>query len=324
MESGELKVENEKLNFKAGFVSIIGKPNVGKSTLMNRLIGEKLSIVSPKPQTTRMSIRGFYNTDQVQIIFLDTPGFLEPRYELQEKMRNYITESLKNSDVILFLTDINDFPTDYDIKVIELLKKYKGNVVWGLNKADLSEFGIRNAECGITPPPSEIPHPTKGGGNSTLSTLHFPFDEAFPLSALKQYNFDELLNKIIEYLPYSPPLYNQDDLSDMPMRFFAQEIIREKIFLNYGQEIPYCTTVVVEKWIEEESRDVIRANIWIERDTQKNIIIGRNGAKIGKVRQGAEADIMKLTGRKVVLNLWVKVKHDWRKKNGALSEFGYH
>ena len=289
-------------DFKAGFVSIIGKPNVGKSTLMNRLIGEKLSIVSPKPQTTRMNIKGFYNSQNSQIIFLDTPGFLEPRYELQEKMLNYINDSIKNSDIIMFICDASDFPTDYDTKVLTMLKKFKKPAIGILNKIDLLPINVMEEKKQIL--------------ENSLETV-------FMISALKDDSFNSLIDSIVRYLPYNPPLYNQDDLSDMPLRFFAQEIIREKIFLCYDKEIPYSSTVVVEKWSEEEDRDVIQANIWIERDSQKSIIIGKNGVKIGEVRKKAEFDISQLTGRKAVLNLWVKVKHDWRKKNGALHEFGY-
>jgi len=290
------------IDFKSGFVSIIGKPNVGKSTLMNRLIGEKLSIVTPKPQTTRMNIRGFYNSNIAQIIFLDTPGFLEPRYELHERMMRYITDSIKKSDVIIFLGDIADYPTEYDSKIISLLKILKTPVIGILNKIEMCSN-------------SQI--------QEKKELLESNFLETFFISALKDNEFNDLISCIVKHLPICQPLYNQEDLSDMPIRFFAQEIIREKIFLSYGKEIPYSSTVVVEKWLEEEERDVIQANIWVERDSQKPIILGSGGVKIGEIRSKAEKDIMNITGRKAVLNLWVKVKHDWRKKNGALQEFGY-
>jgi len=289
-------------DFKAGFVSIIGRPNVGKSTLMNRLIGEKLSIVSPKPQTTRMNVKGFVNSKNSQIVFLDTPGFLEPRYELHEKMQSCIQNSIKKSEVIIFLTDSTDFPRDYDEAIIDIIKKSKKRSLGVLNKADL---------C------------TKEQLITKKNQMSQHFEMIFVISAKNDSCFSELLEKTIECLPKSPPLYDKDDLSDMPMRFFAQEIIREKIFLSYGEEIPYSSTVVVEKWTEEDHRDVIQANIWIERDSQKSILIGKNGTKIGEIRRDAEIDIAKLTGKKAVLNLWVKVKKDWRKKKGALHEFGY-
>ena len=287
-------------NFKAGFVCIIGKPNVGKSTLMNRLVGSKLSIVSPKPQTTRMNIKGIFNDIDVQIIFLDTPGFLVPRYTLHEKMQGYIMSSIKNCDVVVFLTDITDFPSEYDKMVIENVEKSGKKAIFVFNKCDLISEETEN-----------------------LIFDAKNFISQHKISATKDKDFINLLNDIKSHLPISPPLYNQEDLSDMPVRFFAQEIIREKIFLIYGDEIPYSCTVVVEKWTEEVNRDVIQANIWIERDTQRSIIIGKGGVKIGEVRKKSEEDIMKLTGRRAVLNLWVKVKKDWRKKMGALHEFGY-
>ncbi|MCK9328644.1 MAG: GTPase Era [Candidatus Cloacimonetes bacterium] len=303
-------------NFKSGFVSIIGKPNVGKSTLLNKFIGEKLSIISPKPQTTRSNIKGIYNTTDAQIIFIDTPGFLEPRYELQEKMLSYIIESIKNSDLLIYVCDASDFPSEYDDKVLNIIKKSKQQCICIINKTDL----ISSSQITILK-------------DKLLSSELdiFNNDNLFFCSALsekvyadnQQQNINVILQKIITYLPYNPPLYDQENLSDLPMRFFAQEIIREKIFLYYDKEIPYSTTVVVEKWSEEENRDVIQATIWIERDSQKPIIIGKQGKMIGKVRQESEMDISTLTGKKAVLNLWVKVKYDWRKKNGALHEFGY-
>ena len=289
----------ELADFKAGFVAILGKPNVGKSTLMNRLIGEKLSIVTPKPQTTRMSIKGFLNAEKAQIVFLDTPGIIEPKYELHEKMMGYVSQSLKGADVVLYILDGNE---KLEIRNEKLEIKVGKPTICVLNKSDLCD---------------------KVELDEKRDQLAEQFDMVFCVSALHDNNLDELVKGLISLLPYSPPLYNQDDLSDMPMRFFAQEIIREKIFLTYNDEIPYCSTVVVEKWSEEENRDVIQANIWIERDSQKPIIIGKNGDKIGKVRKNAEHDIALLTGRKAVLNLWVKVKYDWRKKYGALHEFGY-
>lgn len=306
----------EFCNFKSGFVSIIGKPNVGKSTLLNKFIGEKLSIISPKPQTTRSNIKGIYNTTDAQIIFIDTPGFLEPRYELQEKMLSYIIESIKNSDLLIYVCDASDFPSEYDDKVLNIIKKSKQQCICIINKTDL----INSSQITILK-------------DKLLSSELdiFNNDNLFFCSALsekvyadnQQQNINVILQKIITYLPYNPPLYDQENLSDLPMRFFAQEIIREKIFLYYDKEIPYSTTVVVEKWSEEENRDVIQATIWIERDSQKPIIIGKQGKMIGKVRQESEMDISTLTGKKAVLNLWVKVKYDWRKKNGALHEFGY-
>jgi GTP-binding protein Era len=289
-------------NFKSGFVSIVGKPNVGKSTLMNRILGEKLSIVTPKPQTTRVSIKGIYNSDTSQIVFLDTPGYVEPRYELHNRMVNYIKESLKDSDMITFITDINDFPTDYDKKVIELVKEVKKPSIAILNKVDLaSEETI----------------------DKKKSMLVESFDRVYPFSALYEKEIDSLLSKITDFLPYNPPLYSQEDMSDLPMRFFAQEIIREKIFLNLEQEIPYSSAVIVDAYEEHERHDFIRATIILERDTQKPILLGKNGSTIGKIRREAEISIEQLSGKPCKLNLWVKVKPDWRKKSGLLNIFGY-
>jgi len=291
----------EITDFKSGFVSIIGKPNVGKSTLLNKLIGEKLSIVTPKPQTTRLNIKGILHSTQSQIIFLDTPGFLTPRYELQKKMLNYLMDSLKNCDVILFLADGTNYPSPGDEVLISLIEKTLKPKICLFNKADL-----------LT---KEIIH--------TLSIVQGKFNHYFIISALQDINFSAVLKSIEQYLPYSPPLYNQDELSDLPMRFFVQEIIREKIFLRYGEEIPYCSTVVVEKFLEEEDHNLIYANIYLERDSQKPILIGKGGKKIGELRRLSEKDISNITGKKTVLNLWVKIKKDWRKKKGALHEFGY-
>ncbi len=306
----------EDINFKSGYVSIIGKPNVGKSTLMNKLIGERLSIISPKPQTTRMSIKGIYNNPQTQIIFLDTPGFLEPRYELQDKMLSYITDSLKNSDLLLFVCDASDFPTDYDDKVLALVKKANKQCLCIVNKTDI----INKSEI------INIQQKILANELNIFSAEDIFFCDSLTGKVFTSNDFYDLklvLNRIIHFLPYSPPLFDREDLSDMPLRFFAQEIIREKIFLNFDKEIPYSTTVVVEKWSEEEFRDVIQATIWVERDSQKPIILGKQGKMIGKIRKESEIDIQNLTGKQAVLNLWIKVKHDWRKKNGALREFGY-
>jgi len=270
---------------------------------MNRLLGEKLSIVSPKPQTTRLCIRGFYNTPAGQIIFLDTPGFLEARYSLHEKMLEYLEQSIKWSDVVLFMTDIREFLTDYDQILLEKLQQSKKQVICAINKVDLCDT------------PTDI--------DEKVNLLKQSFSRVFTISALKDEGFSTLIEALWEQLPAHPPLYNTDDLSDMPMRFFASEIIREKIFLLCEQEIPYCSTVVVEKWTESEDSDTIIANIWVEKESQKAIIIGKKGEMIGNIRKAASEDIRKLTDRRVVLNLWVKVKHDWRKKVGALREFGY-
>ncbi len=290
------------LNFKSGFVSIIGKPNVGKSTLMNKLIGEKLSIISPKPQTTRHSIKGFFSDEKRQIIFLDTPGFLKPRYELHQRMLNYVMEALKDADLILYITDVINYPTDYDNEVCDLLKPLKKPKVALLNKIDLAKPGMIEEKTQM---------------------LAEHFDKIFTISALNDTDFTELIEYITQFIPLNPPFFNPEDLSDMPMRFFVQEIIREQIFLNYDEEIPYSTAVTVELYKDLPNKSEIWANIWIERDSQKPIILGKNGEKIKEIRINAEKEIHKLTQKRVTLKLWLKIKPGWRKKVNALKEFGY-
>ncbi|MBW6516787.1 MAG: GTPase Era [Candidatus Cloacimonetes bacterium] len=290
-------------DYKCGFAVIIGKPNVGKSTLMNRLVGEKLSIVSPRPQTTRHTVKGIYSNDKAQIVFLDTPGFLEPRYELHQQMINKITTSLNDADVIIYITD-NNYPTDYDIKVSSIiLKRVKIPKMALINKRDLftSEDLLQTKEK------------LKENG----------FDIVTCISATQDHDFADLIEHIQRYLPYSPPFYDPENLSDLPMRFFAQEIIREQIFLQFKDEIPYSSTVTIESYHELPNKLEIMANVWLERKSQKIIFIGENGSKIKSVRQAAEKEIYKFTGKRVKLELWVKLKANWRKKRNALKEFGY-
>jgi GTPase len=290
-------------NFKSGFVTIIGKPNVGKSTLMNRLLGEKLSIVSPKPQTTRHQIKGILNGENLQIIFLDTPGFLEPRYELHNRMMDYIKISLKDADLILFITDANHFPTDYDQQMLKVLNNIKIPKIALLNKIDLTTLEITDQK--LTELKKE------------------DFDQVIPTSLLLEKDVNILLEKIKGFLPFNPPYYDPEELSDLPMKFFAQEIIREQIFLNFRDEIPYCSTVMVENYNELPNKIEIQANIWLERKSQKIILIGKGGEQIKSLRMNAEREIYKITGKRVKLELWIKIKPNWRKKKNALKEFGY-
>ena len=290
-------------DYRCGFVAIIGKPNVGKSTLMNRLIGQKLSIVTPKPQTTRHRIKGFYNDEKKQIIFLDTPGVLEPRYELQQQMATMIENSLDGVDLIIFMTD-NKFPTDYDLKAVETVKRIKSiPVISLLNKQDLMTEG-------------EITEIVK-----KLSP--YKFETIIPLSVRNDPEIDSVMEKISTYLPYSPPFYDPEDLSDLPVKFFVQEIIREKIFLMFGDEIPYSSTVTIEQYKELPNKIEINAIVWLERKSQKIIFIGSGGSKIKDVTTAAEKDIYDFLKKRVKLTLWVKIKENWRKKKGALKEFGY-
>lgn len=291
-------------NFKCGFIAIIGKPNVGKSTLMNLLLGEKLSIATPKPQTTRQQIKGILSDEKRQIILLDTPGFVKPRYMLHEKMVQYIKDSLKGADLIIFMTDAHKYPTDYDHLVMEFLNKITIPKLAILNKIDL------------------VNQKTTLDKIEQLKT--FNFEEVLPLSLHNLDGPETLLEKFSHYLPYSPPLYDPDQISDLPVRFFVQEIIREQLYLNYKEEIPYATTVVVEIFKEHENKVEISANIWVERKSQKPIILGSKGQKIKEMRLAAEKEIYKILSKRIKLDLWVKVKPNWRNKKNALNEFGYH
>lgn len=289
--------------YRAGFVSIVGKPNVGKSTLMNKLLGEKLSIISPKPQTTRQQIKGIISDDKRQIILMDTPGFVEARYELHNKMLEYISNSLKDSDVIIFMTDAKKFPTDYDKQICENLKRLNVPKIAMLNKIDLSD------EITI---------------NKKLELLKaYDFERIIPISVLKASDLSSFLDELTKLLPFNPPFYSTDEISDMPMRFFAQEIIREQIFLNYDDEIPYASTVVVEQYHDFPNKVVIAANIWLEKKSQKPIVIGKGGKKIKAIRISAEKEIHKIVEKRVKIDLWIKIKPNWRKKQNALKEFGY-
>lgn len=289
-------------HFKCGFVAIIGKPNVGKSTLMNSLIKEKLSIVTPKPQTTRQNIKGIYNTDNLQIIFLDTPGYVNPRYELHLKMLEYISKTIDDADVIIYLTD-HKFPTEYDKEVLKALEKTKKNTIAIINKKDL------------------IPEVDLDIHMDFLRQLSFR--QVISISALYDKDLTNLIDILRDYLPWSPPLFPQDELSDLPVRFFAQEIVREKIFLLLKDEIPYSSAVVVEKFIETEDKVEIFCNIWLERKSQKIILIGREGKQIKKIRELSEKDLTDFLQKKTLLHIWVKIKQNWRKQKNSLREFGY-
>jgi len=290
-------------NFKSGFVSIVGRPNVGKSTLMNAVMGEKLSIISPKPQTTRQSVKGIFTDTTKQIVFLDTPGFLQPRYELQVKMMEYITTSMKDSDVLIFMTDIRSFPTDYDDLVLAMLAKIRKPKIALLNKTDLATPGMIEEK-------------------TELLKKH-DFEEIMAISALEMKDRSYILDSVGKFLPYGAPFYAPDEVSDMPMRFFVKEIVREQIFLNYKDEIPYSSTVTVEQYKDYPNKVEISANIWLERKSQKPILIGKGGAGIKNIRINSEKEIHKLLEKRVKLELWVKIKDKWRKKKNAIKEFGY-
>ncbi len=294
---------------KSGYVSIIGKPNAGKSTLMNALLGEKLSIITNKPQTTRKRIVGILSKEDYQVIFLDTPGILDPEYLLQERMLNYVFSSAKDSDLILVLIDSQTDPdgskTLNDPKVKEILSYSGIKKILVINKIDLSNQGI-------------IEKIVNEYSDKRV------FERIIPVSALKKFNIDIVLDSIIELLPEHPKYYPEDQISDENERFFVSEIIREKIFEQYREEVPFSTEVLIEEFTERENRkDYIRAAIVVERDSQKPIILGAKGTSIKKLGQSARKSIEEFLHREVFLELFVKVKEKWRSDPNMLKNFGY-
>ena len=288
---------------KAGFVNIVGKPNAGKSTLLNQLMGEKLAIVTQKAQTTRHRMFGIYNEDDFQIVFSDTPGVLDPKYELQEKMMDFVKESLQDADIFLFIVDILDKsqPSEF---LLEKLNKIPIPVLLLINKIDKSNQKEME-EC------VEYWHKL------------IPKAEILPISALNAYNTEYILPKLKSLLPENPPYYDKEQFTDKSERFFVNEAVREKILLNYDKEIPYSVEVVTELFKEKEGIIFIDSIIYVERDTQKGILIGHKGDAIKKVGIEARLDLEKFFGKKIHLNLFVKVKKDWRKNERDLKNFGY-
>jgi GTPase len=288
---------------KAGFVNIVGKPNVGKSTLMNVLIGERLSIISSKAQTTRHRIMGIINDDHYQIVFSDTPGMLKPKYELHKNMMSFVNMSLEDADVILFVTDL--FETDEEIEdVIEKINNSGVPVLLVINKIDLSK---ENQLDEVT----------------AYWTQRIKTETVIPISATESFNTERILQEILDRLPVHEPFYDKAELTDRPERFFASEIVREKIFLNYRKEIPYSTEVAIEDFFEEETIIRIRAIIYVERDSQKGIIIGESGKALKRVGTQARMEMEKFFGKKIFLETFVKVADDWRKDKNKLRKFGY-
>ena len=287
---------------KSGFVSIIGKPNVGKSTLMNALIGEKLSIITPKAQTTRHRILGIVNEEDYQIVFSDTPGIITPKYGLQNSMMTAVGGALKDADLLFFVTDINEKHDETD--VLEKITDTTIPLVVLINKID-------NAK-------QELVEEKIAYWQEKLNPKHI-----YAISALHKHNLDGLLPLILEMLPEHPPYYDKEDLTDRSQRFFVSEIIREKIFNNYQKEIPYSTEVIVTAFKEEAKIIRISAEIVVERDSQKNILIGKGGSMLKKVGTEARKDIEKFLDSKVFLETFVKVIPDWRSKKNYLKTFGY-
>lgn len=298
MTQGE---EEYNAEHRAGFIGLLGKPNAGKSTLMNALIGEKLSAVTPKAQTTRHRILGIINGEGFQMVVSDMPGIIRPKYELQKAMMSYINPALEDSDLMLFLTVPGE---ESDEEILEKLRKTKSPVFLIVNKRDLfrSEEAERHTEI------------YKG---------LFSFKEVFIISAKEKTGTSELFEKIKQYLPVHPPYFPKDELSDKTERFFVSEIVREKIFNNYEKEIPYSCEVVTEEFKEEEDIIRIRVLIVTERESQKAILIGHKGAGLKKTGTEARKDLENFFGKKVYLEQYIKVIPDWRKQKNKLSSFGY-
>jgi len=290
--------------FRSGYVSLIGRPNVGKSTLLNRIAGRKLAIVSPKPQTTRNKITGIKNLPDAQIIFIDTPGLHKPKHKLGEHMVRESSDTAKEADLILFMTE-PEMPGTGDKNIIRMLEGLRVPVFLIINKADT----VKKPQ--LLPVIDEY------------SRL-FKFKEIFPVSVLKDESIDHLVEAVAAELPEGPRYYPDDTLTDIPERFMASEIIREKIIFETQEEVPYSIAVEILEWKEREKGKVyISANIYVERDGQKSIIIGKQGARLKEIGSKARHDIEEMLGAEVFLQLWVKVKKDWRSDSRTLKELGY-
>lgn len=289
---------------KAGFVNIIGNPNVGKSTLMNAFVGEKLSIITSKAQTTRHRILGIVNGDDFQVILSDTPGIIKPAYELQESMMDFVKSAFEDADVLVYMVEIGE----KDLKDEAFFKKITNSkipVLLLLNKIDKSNQEHMEEQA-------------------ALWQAKVPNAEFFPISALEGFNVKEVFKRIIELLPESPPYYPKDQLTDKPERFFVNETIREKILLHYKKEIPYAVEVDTEEFFEEDDIIRMRSVIMVERETQKGIIIGHKGSALKRVGVEARKDLEKFFGKQVHLELYVKVNKNWRSDQKQLKRFGYH
>ncbi len=288
---------------KAGFVNIVGNPNVGKSTLMNLLVGERISIATFKAQTTRHRIMGILNTDDAQIVFSDTPGVLKPNYKLQEAMLRFSRSALRDADVLLYVTDVVETP-EKNSDFIEEVRKLDVPILVLINKIDLSNQAelVKKVE---------------------LWHELIPEAEILPISATAKFNVDVVMKRVMELLPESPPYFEKDALTDKPARFFVTEIIREKILLHYDKEIPYVCEAVVEQFKEDEGKIYIKALIYVERDSQKGIIIGHEGSALKRVATDARRELEKFFGKRIFLEIYVRVDKDWRNSDRQLRRFGY-
>ncbi len=313
---------------KAGFVNIVGNPNVGKSTLMNQLVGERISIATFKAQTTRHRIMGIVNTDDMQIVFSDTPGVLKPNYKMQEMMLAFSESALADADVLLYVTDVVEDP-EKNIDFLEKVQQMKIPVLLLINKID--ELAQKSDEAD-KPGKSDKSDQSDQSGNSDarlgrlVERWHklLPNAEILPISAKNKFGVDILLKRIKELLPDSPPYFGKDQLTDKPARFFVSEIIREKILLYYDKEIPYSVEVRVESFKESEKNIHIRAIIYVERDSQKGIIIGHQGYALKKVGMESRKALEKFFGKPIFLETYVKVDKDWRSSQKELNIFGYN
>ena len=289
---------------KAGFVNIVGNPNVGKSTLMNQLVGERISIATFKAQTTRHRIMGIVNTDDMQIVFSDTPGVLKPNYKMQEMMLAFSESALADADILLYVTDVIENP-EKNMDFLDKVKKMSIPVLLLINKIDESDQ-------------------TKLGDIVEKWHALLPDAGILPISAKNKFGTDMLLKRIKELLPESPAFFDKDQLTDKPARFFVSEIIREKILLYYSKEIPYSVEVRVERFKEEDDRIRINAVIYVERDSQKGIIIGHQGVALKKVNMESRKSLVKFFNKKIFLETFVKVDKDWRSSQKELDAFGYN
>ena len=290
-------------NHRSGFVNIVGNPNVGKSTLMNRLVGEKLSIITPKSQTTRHRIIGIVNRPEYQVVYSDTPGVLQPNYKLQEQMLNFSLSALDDADVLLYVTDVVE-KIDKNDEFLSRVQRLNLPVLLLINKIDqTSQAGLEQLV-------------------DTWREL-LPKAEIYPISALNNFSIDRVEKRILELLPESPPYFEKDALTDKPARFFVNEIIREKALMLYQKEVPYAIEAIVEEFKEEADIIRIRATILVERETQKGIVIGHKGESLKRLGTLARKDIELFFEKKVFLQLYVKVEKDWRNRDNLLKNFGY-
>ena len=289
---------------RAGFVNIVGNPNVGKSTLMNQLVGERLSIITSKVQTTRHRILGIVNADDYQIVFSDTPGVLQPKYKLQESMLSFSEEALTDADILIYVTDVVENP-EKNRSYLDKVAKEKIPILLIINKIDLLK------------------------GQDELLAIYdrwkdiLPNAEIFPTSAKEKFNVSNIMKRVVELLPPSPPFFGKDALTDKPARFFVTEIIREKILLHCENEVPYSAEVIVEKFDEKEKSIHIMTVIYVERDSQKAIVIGKGGSMLKRIGSDARKDIETFFQKKVFLEIFVNVEKDWRNRENKLRSFGY-